>query len=59
MVNSKFTVYRVLMTILLSFNDRVLIVFKVAFCAHPFITVFIQNEEDPLLQYKRGVLKNY
>ena len=36
-------------SILLSFDDRVLIVFMVTFCDDSFVTVFIQNEEDPLL----------
>ena len=36
-------------SILLSFDDRVLIVFTVTFCDDSFVTVFIQNEEDPLL----------
>ena len=34
---------------LLSFDDRVLIVFLVTFCDDSFVTVFIQDEEDPLL----------
>ena len=36
-------------SILLSFDDRVLTVFLVTFCGDSFVTVFIQNEEDPLL----------
>ena len=36
-------------SILLSFEDRVLIVFLVTFCDDSFLTVFIKEEEDPLL----------
>ena len=36
-------------SILLLFDDRVLIAFMVTFCDDSFVTVFIQNKEDPLL----------